>query len=832
MIQESLSRLFQQYQLIIWYDEARDFQEEWEALDIKGVNKVEVANNEFAVKHQVYVEKPKEKFLLYIPSARPAIEENWLLDLELSNYLFHTDREAMTLQELDLPISLRGWLKPHVEFFNAKERVAKFNQVKQPDDEERELSLRMVQVVLGAGSIDLDDVVTRYAELFVQERSDEAEKELKRFGLAPVFWGAVERQYDYKSGNGKIYDFVLELFQKSFSPLSSKAGMNHHAEVLVSKWKDRKSFEETFRELSRQAARDLRIQEQLDKLTLAEIVEDDSFEKVDQQVIVELVDRITGGSITSAELGKIAKKRQAKFWANEYAPFYNALETGLRLIEDVKRFERIELDDWQDGFDRYTTHWYTIDRCYREFIQYYREVNQNRVLFSLYEWVHKNYSNTWLINLSSSWQHFIDKSGRWYRGELSQSNFYKRVVESYFRAKPTSKLFVIISDGFRYECGKVLNDKLNEENRFTSSLEYQVTNLPSYTQLGMASLLPHEELSLGEGESVLVDGMSSQGLQNRVKILQKNSGQRATAIMAEQLMHLNTRGEEAKRLVQDHDLIYVYHNRIDETGDDTTSEDKVIDASREEIKFLMDVVRKIANMNGTNMVITADHGFIYQHEVIEESDFTDGAIDGTIDKGARRYVIGQGLSHNRNVFKYEARDLGIASDKEILLPKGMQRLRKQGSGSRYVHGGATLQETVVPLLSISKKRADTVEKVDVDVLNKANNRVTTNIHTVRFYQMQPVSDGYVERSVKAYFALIENDAVTVISDTFQFTFDLTKTRTEEREVVHKFTISTSLKRSTNVYLVMEEKVERADKWIQLTKIPYILSLAIENDFDF
>lgn len=100
--------MFQQYQLIIWYDETRDFQEEWEALDIKGVNKVEVANNEFAVKHQVYVEKPKEKFLLYIPSARPAIEENWLLDLELSNYLFHTDREAMTLQELDLPISLRG----------------------------------------------------------------------------------------------------------------------------------------------------------------------------------------------------------------------------------------------------------------------------------------------------------------------------------------------------------------------------------------------------------------------------------------------------------------------------------------------------------------------------------------------------------------------------------------------------------------------------------------------------------------------------------------------------------------------------------------------------
>src|SRR5690606_20225419 len=136
----------------------------------------------------------------------------------------------------------------------------------------------------------------------------------------------------------------------------------------------------------------------------------------------------------------------------------------------------------------------------------------------------------------------------------------------------------------------------------------------------------------------------------------------------------------------DHDLIYVYHNRIDATGDDTTSEDKVIEASKEEIDFLMDVVKKIANMNGTNMIITADHGFIYQNEMIEESDFSDGQISGDIDKGDRRYVIGSNLEYNQNVFKLSAGELNIDSNKEVLIPKGIQRLRKQGSGSRYVHG--------------------------------------------------------------------------------------------------------------------------------------------------
>ena len=830
-IQEGLSRLFENHKVIIWYDETEDFRDEWKALELSGVNKVEVNNSEFAVKHMIHIEKPNEKFLLYIPYTRPDNKDNWLLDLELSNYLFHTDREAMILQELDLPISLRTWVKPHLDFFKSKDRISRFNLVKEESDDEHKLSLRLLQVVLDAESIALGDLVTEYAELFVLDKSDDIEKELNRFGLQEIFWNEVELKYEYKSNGVSIYNLLLEMFQKSFSPLSDKAKVNHNAEVLVSRWKDLKSFEVTFRKLSEKVEKDLRINELLDRLTLTEIVDDDSFETIDKQIIKELVERIVSYSISLSELESIIKKRKSKFWASEYSSFYSALETGLKLIESVKKYENIEIKDYTDGFKQYTSKWYTIDQYYREFIQYYREVKQNRVLSSLYALVHKIYSNSWLFNLSNKWQQLIDESDGWYNGEFAQTNFFERVVNKYFRAKSNSKLFVIISDGFRYECGKILNDYLNEENRFISNLDYQITNLPSYTQLGMASMLPHKKLSFGEGVSVIVDGISSQGLNNRIKILQEKSGYRATAVLAENLMHMNTKSDEAKQLVQEHDLIYVYHNRIDTMGDDTTTEDKVIEASKEEIAFLIDVVKKIANMNGTNMIITADHGFIYQNEVLDESDFSDGEISGEIDKGDRRFIIGNNLEHNQNLFKLSARELNIDSDKEILIPKGFQRLRKQGSGSRYVHGGATLQETVVPILSVSKKRVDTVQKVDVDILNKTNNRITTNIHTVKFYQMQPVSEGFIARTVKAYFALIENDVKTAISDSFTFTFDLTSERTEEREVSNRFTISTPLKRSTNVYLVLEEKVDKSDKWIQISKFPYRLSLLMDNDFD-
>ena len=96
----------------------------------------------------------------------------------------------------------------------------------------------------------------------------------------------------------------------------------------------------------------------------------------------------------------------------------------------------------------------------------------------------------------------------------------------------------------------------------------------------MAALLPHESLSFGEGDSILIDSKNSIGAQARKKVLEEGSNVKATTILAEDLMKIASRSEEARRLVQDHQVVYVYHNRIDKTGDDKTSDDKVIEASK------------------------------------------------------------------------------------------------------------------------------------------------------------------------------------------------------------------------------------------------------------
>ena len=72
----------------------------------------------------------------------------------------------------------------------------------------------------------------------------------------------------------------------------------------------------------------------------------------------------------------------------------------------------------------------------------------------------------------------------------------------------------------RYEIGDELLSLIRQEDRYSAELEPMLAMLPSYTQLGMAALLPNRELTIADNETgaVLVDGQSSQGTANRIKI--------------------------------------------------------------------------------------------------------------------------------------------------------------------------------------------------------------------------------------------------------------------------------------------------------------------------
>lgn len=55
---------------------------------------------------------------------------------------------------------------------------------------------------------------------------------------------------------------------------------------------------------------------------------------------------------------------------------------------------------------------------------------------------------------------------------------------------------VVISDAMRYEVGEELLGRIRNLDRYDAEIEPALASLPSYTQLGMASLLPNKEIRI------------------------------------------------------------------------------------------------------------------------------------------------------------------------------------------------------------------------------------------------------------------------------------------------------------------------------------------------
>ena len=356
-------------------------------------------------------------------------------------------------------------------------------------------------------------------------------------------------------------------------------------------------------------------------------------------------------------------------------------------------------------------------------------------------------------------------------------------------------------------------------------------SLPSYTQLGMASLLPNGDLQISDNDTaiVLVNGQSSQGLENRKKILATGrTGDRTTALKAEELMGMDK--DQARALVRDHDVVYVYHNLIDAIGDKQVSEERVFEAAEDTIEEIVRLVKKLNGANAANMIVTADHGFIYQHRPIEESDFSSATVEGdTILFRDRRFILGHSLKGNHGLRRFTPAQADLQGSVEMLIPKSINRLRRQGSGSRFVHGGATLQEIVVPVVKINKKRQSDTSAVEVEIIGTSNQMITSSQISVRFYQVPAVTEKTQPRQLRAG---IYAQSGELISDSHELVFDFRSDNPREREVPVRFLLSRQADNDQEVILKLEERHGETSHFREYRTARYRLKRSFSNDFDF
>jgi uncharacterized protein (TIGR02687 family) len=605
--------------------------------------------------------------------------------------------------------------------------------------------------------------------------------------------------------------------------------LNNDALVFLKHWKDSVRYQQAFEVLSAECADILNIAQDLQGRDYTTLVPLDYFELIDRKILSDLVRDVAQRTIAGADVEALIRRRRRSHWYPRYRHEYEAVEEAAALMELLDQVD-LTVASVVTGIEQYVHAWYALDQRYRKFVYHKRASGQATLLEDLAQRVENLYTNTYLLRLNNNWQTVVDDVEVWDSHPiLSQQDFFEREVQPFLDRN--YKVFVVISDGLRYEIGEELLREIRQEDRYDAELAPALTLLPSYTQLGMAALLPHERLEItGDGGTVLVDGESSVGTENRQKILERALPGRATALQAKELLAMNR--DESRALFRDHEVVYVYHNHIDAIGDKRDSEERVFDASEEAVAELVRIVKKLVNANVTNLLITADHGFIYQHQPLEESDFAGQDPAGKeITKHHRRFVLGRGLRETSSFKHFTAAQVGLDGELEMLIPKSINRLRVRGAGSRYVHGGASLQEIVVPVLRINKKRESDVRQVNVDILRGPSSVITAGQISVTFYQTEPVTEKVHARRLRAGIYTQED---ALISDRHELAFDLTSEHPREREIAVRFLLTQKADEVNNqdVVLRLEEQVPGTAYYREYKSVRYTLRRTFTSDFDF
>lgn len=822
-----LERRFLDHRVVFWHDPEAQYAADLDGLDLSDVTIVRVVNDEYGIRNRLLHDQPTGKFLVYRPGPVPVGIGNWLFDLELAYDVFTADRGSLVSQDLGLTAGgVDEVVHAHEKFFNAGKRVQALKDLLAPEDDATRLRAKMCAVTLGQKEHTLLELTRT---LLVENATGKTARfdTLADYGLDAFYWKGVASIYGYETSSPSLDDFILWVFRRALEGfVSDRPGGLQQIQLDFASFRNDRRSQDALSSLAKRASNDLDYKASIEDASFRDLVAVDLFEEADQKIISDLAKAVADQAVTAREVTEVVRARQSSVWIDSYRQLYTAVAAASDLLTELAAID-LTVSSFDDALERYCTSWFRIDQLYRQFTHARRTFEGNHPLESLREQVEKRYANKFIYELGNVWQKQVDAAGTWSSSAIrSQRSFYGDHIDKLVRSD--KKAVVIISDALRYEIADELGSRIRHEDRFDADLEPMLGVLPSYTQLGMAALLPHRTLKhSADGRTVLADELPTHNTALRAKLLETVGG---AAIQAENFKALSP--DERRELFKSTQVLYLYHNRIDATGDKPGTERQVFEAAEDTLRDLVDLVKKAANANATNIFVTADHGFLFQDEELPDQFFLSTKPQGDdILVTNRRFVLGHGLKVDAAFTTFQPEQLDLDDDIEVQIPKSIHRLRLAGGGSRFVHGGASLQEVVVPVLAINKKRKSDTRLVNVKALHDTD-KITTGQLVVKLFQSEPVSDKVQARLLRAGLyvgeTLISNDPRP------ELTFDSSSDEQRDRYQ----TIQLLLNQDANDYnnrsveFRLEEQIPNTNQWRVYEKAIYTLKRSFTTDFDF
>lgn len=847
---------FYQRRIIFWLDPDKQFEDSIDGLSINNAQVIRLKeDNNFEIKKLLSFDDLENNYLLYTTSNTEGTNHNWLEDFWLADiYLyseeFRADMITILMDELRVPSGhiYRKMMKEYYNFFKAKVRKEKFSSygpITTPND----VVFNILASLSQADTRKETDVFRKVFEDGWEESTNQAYQNLDKYGALTHFWQLVEHYTGYRAETPSLENFIYHVILTASSRTINEEALlglddfisyphQGYCYNLVHEWLTLED-NDFIVELARITEEIFRIEERLLKIEIEDYWNTEIFPSVDTCILSQLFRDIQNEIIDVERINQIVEKRRVAALYMRYESYYNALFYIGKMKEfSTQHHEAFHYTNAKTLWSDYTENLFMMDSYYRKFQLNYRQTLKNRIpeVHELFIDIAENqienlYKNWYLDSLSANWTKLIEDDYKIYgyvQDVPKQSDFYKRRIEN-----TNNRVFVIISDAFRYEVAYELAENLKKLSQTKVRLDSMQALFPTATKYGMAALLPHNKFEIVENKgevSVLIDGQSTKS-NNRQVILQSKNENSLTLKYHD---FMESKREDRRSILKGKEVVYIYHDSIDSASH--SDETKVFEACELAVEEIQSLIRLLTHdHSASDILVTSDHGFTYTAKPLEEADMLSKTdIKDQAIELKRRYVIAHKASSADFLM-----EIKLYGDNEKLIgytPR--QNLRLQTGGqSKFVHGGVSLQELVVPLLEFRYLRNDSLElkrnankyrvkPVEVQLLSNYR-KISNLIFKLDFYQVDAVEGNREAATYKVWFQDADKKRISdehiIIADkvdenekhrTFQVTFNLFNQEYSPEE---------------NYYLILEDqsKENLPEKYTFTIDIPFVL-----GDFDF
>ncbi|MCC5422605.1 BREX-1 system phosphatase PglZ type A [Clostridium botulinum] len=822
--------------IVFWYDSNEDFTQDIDEFDIENVKVIKLTDkNAFWAKYHIEKEDTTSNILVYSNMEKPIPSEDWLYDIFCYSQEFSTDRATVIMRELKvMDASLKEEFKLYNTFFKNKERIAAFKNLNIQDYAKEKVHIGVLAVLTKVKIMDIEEILKAILKEYL-DGGNKIYEDIKKFGDLDSLWNLMVKYYGYRFEEKSLERFMAMLLITNMNEtikfqlpkqytffLSSKAT---NCIVFINHFMNNNKDGEYYDKMQELIGDKLKIDKLLENNDSDTFINCDIFEKMDKIVLKRITSLLKDEVEEYSKYLNLISTRRTMHFYKKYQNEYKAVKWAVNLLNKKRELDSIiKSEGSYDMFKSYVKDYYSIDKSYRKFYYYYDNCIEKDELNDLKERIENVYNNWYLQELSIKWFNSLEKRTSWrIEGLKCQNDFYDQFIKY-----GKERVFVIISDGLRYESAEELTTRLTNERKGRIELGFMQGVLPSYTKLGMASLLPNTNIEINDKYDVVVNGISTNGTENRNTILNMENP-KSLAITYDKVIDM--KDAEIRKAFAGLDVVYIYHNTIDARGDHASTEREVFAATELAFNEIITLLNKLVNrVSASSIIITADHGYLYKRNAMEESDKISGV---KLDDGedSRRFILTPNTNEVEGTVAFSMDYLlGEGSNKNVITPRGTSRFKVQGAGANYVHGGAMLQEVVVPVIKFKNDRSAS----SVNDIRKANISLTsiirkiTNIITyLEFFQEEKIQDRVIAQRIKCYF---EDEEGNRISNENIIIGDSRSENPLERSYREKFVLKSMAYDKTKQYFLVMQDDEDSNGMYE--RIPFTIDIAIIDEFGF